>query len=234
MRGLFITGTDTGVGKTHVASAIVRRLRQVGVRVGAYKPVASGAENDAGKTTWADVERLRAALAGEFPAERICPQRFVAPLAPPVAARYEGRTVDSTLLRDGALWWREHADLLVVEGAGGLLSPLTDTETNADLAVDLGFPLLVVARQTLGTINHTLLTLEAACRRKLAVAGLILNDAVRPPVDDLSIASNALELQRRTSVRILAELGHAPADDLAADPVFCKIDFDACARSSRA
>ncbi|MGQ0633759.1 MAG: dethiobiotin synthase [Planctomycetaceae bacterium] len=230
MRGLFITATDTGVGKTHLSTAIVRRLRQLGVRVGAYKPAASGAEEGPCGPQWADVERLYAALDGEFPRERICPQRFSAALAPPVAARHEGRRVDCARLREGACWWRDRADLLVVEGVGGFLSPLSETETNADLACDLRFPLLVVARRTLGTINHTLLTLEAAARRGLVVAGVILNEAQPPADDDLSVESNAAELACRISAPVLASFEHSANADLLDSPEFLEIDFERLAQ----
>ena len=116
MRGVFITGTDTGVGKTVVASALVRHLREDGLRVGAYKPVASGARD----LRWDDVEALHAALGEMVPRDRICPQTFRAALAPPMAARQEGRAVDTSLLRSGAAWWREQPiDALIIEGAGG-------------------------------------------------------------------------------------------------------------------
>jgi dethiobiotin synthetase len=224
MQGLFITATDTGVGKTHVGVAIVRRLKQLGLRVGAYKPAASGAEPGPRGPVWGDVERLHEALEGEFPRERICPQKFVAPVAAPAAARLEGRLVDARQLREGAWWWRDRVEFLIVEGAGGLLSPLSDADTNADLACDLQLPLLIVARRTLGTINHTLLTLEAASRRGLTVAGVILNDAAPPPPDDLSVASNAAELARLTQVPVLASFEHSESD-LAQTAEFAAIDF---------
>lgn len=133
LRGLFITGTDTGVGKTDVAAAIISALRSRGVRVGAYKPAASGSTPGPNGPVWDDVARLQAALEEEIPAEQICPQRFQAPLAPPVAARMEGKEVDAALLRSGIERWRDRAEIVIVEGAGGLLSPLTDSESVADL-----------------------------------------------------------------------------------------------------
>jgi len=224
-QGLFLTGTDTGVGKTFVAAAIVRRLRAEGVRVGAYKPAVSGCEVSAeGIPVWNDLEVLAEALGNEFPRERICPQRFRAAVAPPVAAREEGTCVDSRRLRTGADWWRGEVDLLIVEGAGGLLSPLSETDTVADVAADLGFPLLIVARLGLGTINHTLLTVEAALRRGLHVAGVLLNE-VRPVPDDLSCRSNPGELAARCPVPILGVLPHTPGQDLLAQPAFMRIDF---------
>jgi dethiobiotin synthetase len=212
--GLFITGTDTGVGKTHVATAIIRVLRAQGVRVGAYKPAVTGSQPGPCGPIWDDVARLQAALGREIAPERISPQRFQAPLAPPAAAREEGRVVDAALLRRGIEWWNDQAEFLVVEGAGGLLSPMTETETVADVARDLGLPLIVVARTSLGTINHTLLTVEAARNRRLNVAGIILNQSVAADPHDRSTESNAQELGRRCDVPILAILPYAASSDL--------------------
>ena len=173
VRGLFVTGTDTDVGKTWVSCLAVRQLREAGHSVGVYKPACSGATTAGdGLPVWEDVRELAAASEMSVPDSRICPQRFTAPLAPPVAAAREGLQVDSGLLRSGAAWWRGRADCLVVEGVGGLLCPLTGDEVVADVAADLGFPLLIVARGGLGTINHALLTLESAQRAGWSCAGL--------------------------------------------------------------
>lgn len=191
--GLFITGTDTGVGKTRVTAVIARELRAgtsgslasgtPGLRIGACKPACSGAVFDpGGEPIWDDIEALAEALDREFPPERIGPQRFLAPLAPPVAAHLEGKRVDPGLLRDCVGWWRGKVDLLLIEGVGGLLCPLTEQETVADLASDLGYPLLIVGRLGLGTINHTLLTVEVARARKLPIAGIVLSETA-PPSD---------------------------------------------------
>ena len=224
-RGLFITATDTGVGKTTVAAAIIGRLRAEGHRVGAYKPAVSGALDLASGPSWPDVEILASALGEEYPTERICPQRFLAPLAPPVAARLEGKSVDADLLRRGIDWWREHADTLIVEGAGGLLCPLTEHETIADLAKDLGFPLIVVARAGLGTINHTLLTLEVAQNRGLRVAGVVLNHATPHDADDLAAATNSEELSKRTTVPVVGVFPYCAAGDLLREESFRRIDW---------
>ncbi len=214
-RGLIITGTDTGVGKTFVAVEIIRALRDQGVTVGAYKPVVSGSSPGPSGPVWDDLAKLQAALGGDdVPIERISPQRFLAPLAPPVAARIEGRTVDAGLLRRGVDWWRGRVDVVVVEGAGGLLSPLAETESLADVARDLEFPLVVVARLSLGTINHTLLTLEAAATRQLPVAGIVLNEPVPADPADRSTETNAEELERRCRVPILAILQHTATPGL--------------------
>lgn len=205
--GLFVTGTDTGVGKTHVASLIARELSSGGMRVGVYKPVCSGAILDEkGRARWDDIDRLRDAVRSnwsdsELTDDAICPQRFVAPLAPPLAARVEGRCVDVEQLRRGADWWTGRAELLIVEGAGGLLSPVSEAHDVADLARDIGYPLIVVARCGLGTINHSLLTVEAARRRDLPVVGVVLNQSC--PEDNLALATdNAAEIEARSGVPV--------------------------------
>ncbi len=214
MRGLFITGTDTDVGKTHIAALLLRELRECGMRVGAYKPVCSGAETDEnGGRCWSDIERLSAALESRFDSHRICPQRFMAPLAPPVAARLEHREVDEALLLDGARWWRDQVDLLLVEGAGGLLCPISTHWTVTDLAERLQFPLIIVAAQKLGVINHTLLSVAVARQRRLPIAGIILNER-HAGVGDWR-ESNIAEITSRCDVPILATLAHQSQDDVA-------------------
>lgn len=233
MRGLFITGTDTGVGKTFVTAWMARELAAQGVPVGAYKPACSGAETAAdGSAVWPDVAALSAALTHGFPSERICPQRFRAPLAPPVAARQEGGEVDAALLRAGAAWWEDRVEVLLVEGVGGLLCPLTDHETVADLAGDLGFPLLIVARLGLGTINHTLLTIEAARSRGLAVAGVLLNEC-EPAADDPAAASNPGELVPRCPVPVLGVLRHGGTGGLLHSGQPTKMDWSSLATPPR-
>lgn len=177
MKGLFITGTDTGAGKTYVTCALVAAAKREGLRVGAYKPVCSGAVvGPDGKPRWSDVEALWTALDGEYPSELIGPQCFQAPLAPPQAAEEEGRRVDRAKLFQGVEAWRGKVDLLLIEGAGGLFCPLTESTTMADWAGELGAPLVVVAANRLGVISHTLLTLECAVGRGLSVAAVVLND----------------------------------------------------------
>ncbi len=171
--GLMILGTDTEVGKTQVAQLLLRQLVERGYRAGAYKPVASGTEPGASES---DAVRLQRALGRDVPLERICPQHFLAPLAPPIAAQREGRQVDEVLLRRGAGWWRDHCEILIVEGAGGALSPLGWSATVLDVAADLGYPVVLVASLRLGMMNHVLLTLEAVRSRGLQVAALIVNE----------------------------------------------------------
>lgn len=233
LRGLFITGTDTGVGKTWITAMIARELRDAGIRVGAYKPCCSGAERDkSGRLVWGDLTALADALGGTFPIERICPQRFAAPLAPPVAARLENRAVDADLLRNGAAAWQGDVDLLLIEGVGGWLCPLTETDSVADLAAGLGFPILVVARLGLGTINHTLLTVEAIERRGLPMAGIILNESV-PEESNFAAETNPAEIAARCAAPILGILPHGTSGGLRHDGRTSRIDWNALAAPSR-
>jgi dethiobiotin synthetase len=150
---------------------------------------------------------------------------FAAPLAPHLAARAEGRRVDGRLLRDGMRVWRDCSDVVIVEGAGGLMSPISDEDYNADLAAEFGYPLVVVAANELGTINATLQTLIAAGSRErgagrekcdeLDVAGIVLNSC--HAVSDLSAGSNADELARRCTAPVLAIVGHGGGFDREVD-----------------
>lgn len=203
--GLFITGTGTGVGKTYVTALIAKSLCDAGVRVGVYKPVASGCEDRGGRLVSDDANALWEAAGRPGSIERVCPQMFVAPLAPHLAARAEGKRVDSKLLHEGIEYWRETSEVVLVEGAGGLMSPISDDDYNADLAAEFGFPLLVVAANELGVINATLQTLITAATYcdGLDVAGIVLNSVTRRE-DDTSVESNADELARRCVPPLLA------------------------------
>lgn len=202
MQGIFITGIDTGVGKTHVTCLLARYLRRNGWSVGLYKPACSGA--DQAQLTWPDLEQLSRALDGQYPREWICPQAFLAPLAPPEAAAQEGRTVDAGLLRTGIDVWRGQVDILLVEGVGGWMCPLTETETIADLARDLGFPVLVVAANRLGMISHTLLTLQSITFSELRICGAVVNPVSAG--DDGTNQSNPRVLRKLTDIPIFGPL----------------------------
>lgn len=165
-RGVFVTGTDTGIGKTVVSAALLHGLRsRIGVRY--WKPVQTGIEQD-------DDTRTVAWLAGCQPRELFAAGiRLPRPLSPHLAARLDGRVIalDDLVTLASA---QPPGELWVVEGAGGVLVPLNDTQLMVDLAAALALPVVVVARTTLGTINHTLLTIEALRRRALAVAGVVM------------------------------------------------------------
>lgn len=207
--GLFITGTGTEVGKTHVAALIARQLVAEGVRVGVYKPVASGCQRDGDDLVADDAVALWEAAGRPLTLDAVCPQRFIAPLAPPRAAMEEGKRVDAQKLRDGVDAWLDACDFLIVEGAGGLMSPLSDDDYNADLAIDLGLPMVVVAANRLGVINDTLQTVITAsvidsmrAGQELRVAGVVLNDV--SPEGDHSRVSNAAEIANRVGPPLLA------------------------------
>ena len=211
MKEYFVTGTDTGVGKTTVACAILAAGRARGLQVDAIKPVETGCPTDEeGRMVAADAIALAGAAGHETRPRAL--EMYRAPLAPSVAAELEGRIVDVELIESGIQLLRSRKlDFLLVEGAGGLLVPLTDTLDMAGLAAHLRLPLLIVARDSLGTINHTLLTLEAAARRGLAVAGIVLS-AAAPGTSRTDAERNALEISRRGKARVLGIFPHQ--DDL--------------------
>jgi dethiobiotin synthetase len=179
--GLFVTGTDTDVGKTAVAVAIVRSVVRAGLgrglRVGVYKPVASGAAPDGIASS--DAARLSEADGRPLSIEAVCPQMFAAAISPPQSARVEGRRVDERRLRVGFEAWRNASDIVIVEGAGGLFSPAGDATLNADLASDLDLPLVVVDAARLGAIGRTLAIAEAAAARGLRLAAVVLSQIER-------------------------------------------------------
>jgi dethiobiotin synthetase len=207
-RGLFITGTNTDVGKTYVASRIAYALSQAGKKVGVYKPVASGCRDVGGKRQCDDAIALWEGARRPGKLAAVCPQTFLAPLAPHLAARREGKEVDPVLLRKGLDYWREQSDFLIVEGAGGLMSPLSDDVYVADLAHEFRLPLIVVTANALGAINQTLQTLITASTflEGLTVAGIILNDCAPNVADDPSSADHREELERRCVPPVLAHL----------------------------
>lgn len=207
-RGLFVIGTDTGVGKTYVTALIARQLVAQGHRVGVYKPAASGCAFDESD----DPHQLWLAAGQPAALERVCPQRFAAPLAPHLAARAEGKEIDSRLLRDGLEFWLAQSDVILIEGIGGLMSPVSDRDYVADLVYDFGFPLVVVAANKLGVINQALQTLmcAAAFRGGLAAAGVVLNHPCPAShAGDVSSQTNREELQKRCTVPLLSTLQHA-------------------------
>ena len=192
--GLFTTGTDTGVGKTHVTALILSELRRRGVRVAAFKPIACGA---GGRH---DAEIYAAIMNHEQPLDVINPVYLRHPLAPSVAAKLEGKRIDlKPILRAYKQLTAEYP-VVLVEGAGGLLVPIRDDYFVADLARKLKLPLLVVARLGLGTINHSLLTVRAARSMGLDVRGIVLNDTV----------GGRRSLAAKTNIKAVPELCATP------------------------
>jgi dethiobiotin synthetase len=202
-RGLFVTGTGTEVGKTVVAAAIARTLAAEGLRVAVFKPAVTGL--DEGVET--DHALLRRASGSDQSDEEIAPYRYGPPASPHLAAALAGEEIDPERLREAASAAAEGADALVCEGVGGLLVPLSPTYLVRDLAADLGYPLVVVAGPGLGTINHTLLTVEAARAAGLEVAVVVLNPWPREPSE--------IESSNRETIAALANvpvLTHPPVN----------------------
>jgi dethiobiotin synthetase len=173
MRGLFVTGTDTGVGKTILSAALLAAMATAGEGVRAHKPVITGLDLDSG--TWPADHELLAAAAGMTP-EEVAPLRYRPPVSPHLAAALAGERIEPAQLLaavapagDG-----RRARTLIVEGVGGLLTPLAEGFTVRDFAAAVGLPLLIAARPGLGTINHTLLTLQAARAAGLPVRAVVL------------------------------------------------------------
>ena len=210
---LVVTGTDTGVGKTAVVRLLCTGLRARGRRVWLHKPVACGdwAEGQA------DDGRALAALRDPGqPATLICPFQFPEPASPHLSARAAGVAVPFAALVANLAAARGDHDL-IVEGAGGLLTPLADDRrTLADLAAGAGLPLLVVTRPDLGTLNHTAMTVACARARGLRVLGLVVNRA-RPVTPGLATDHAVEELAAHTGVPVLADLAHGtPSEQTAA------------------
>ena len=198
MHGFFVTGTDTGVGKTRVATAFAHALALRGLRVQVRKPVESGVD---ARTGPADAQALREAAGAHEAIDTVCALTLRAALSPERAAALEGVELPLSRLVDAAR--RDVADdgLLLVEGAGGFYSPIATGALNADLAVALGLPVLVVAADRLGALNHVLLTVEAVQRRGLEVAAIVLSRPAPVGDDDMD---NAGDLRARLSMPVIA------------------------------
>lgn len=219
-RGLFVTGTDTGVGKTVVAGAIAAALRVRGDRVAAFKPVVTGLD-EAVDPAWPRDHELLGGAAGMAAAD-VAPHTFGPPVSPHLAAELAGEALDFDALvaaaRAAAPEPRpgRRPPILVAEGVGGLLVPLTPERTVRDLAAALGLPLVVAARPGLGTISHTLLTLEAARAAGLRIAGVVLTPWPAHP--SVMERSNRATIERLGEVRVstLRELPNGAPATLAA------------------
>lgn len=206
-RLLFVTGTDTGVGKTAVSCALLAAWRRRGVKVGALKPIETGVTPG---DFSADSDGVRlAAAAGLRPQQSICMQ-LPLPLAPEAAAHAAGAAIDPQELV--ALCQKRarmlDSALVLIEGAGGLLVPIAPGYTMADLALDLGAQVLVVARTRLGTINHTLLTVSECRRRGLRLCGVILNRAT--PESGEEDRDNAALIRAHGDIPVWGPLPHVP------------------------
>ncbi len=174
-RGIFITGTDTGVGKTYVARGIARTLTRDGIDVGVMKPAETGCRRRSGHLMPADAINLMKATGVRDSLDLVNPYRFSRPLAPSVAAELAGKYVDPARIISSFQKISKRHDFTIVEGAGGIMVPLSASYLYLDLAQSLSLPVLIVSRPGLGTINHTLLTIAALQKRRLPIAGVVMN-----------------------------------------------------------
>lgn len=214
-RGLFVTGTDTEVGKTLIAGAIARNLCGTGRRVGVFKPAASGCRLGAdGEWVSQDAEFLAACAGRPHPADLVAPQRFAEPLAPNVAASRAGQTVDLQVIFRAYRQIAADSECVIVEGVGGLLCPISDGFWVIHLAMLCRLPVVIVTRPNLGTINHTLLTLHAAGSAGLTVAGVVVNRSPRA-TDDPAVLTNPDQIAGRGGVRVLAVVPDDPGSSVA-------------------
>src|SRR5688500_16170030 len=221
--GLLVTGTDTGVGKTLVAGAIADWFRRRGRRVGVLKPCATGCVRRREGLVSEDAEFLAHHADARFPLDVVCPQRYAEPLAPAVAAERAGQPLDWEAVERSLRLIGRGSDVMIVEGVGGLRVPMDERHTFLDVARWLRLPAVVVARAGLGTINHTLLTVDALRDAGVTVAGVVIN---RYPAENATVAeeTNPRAIERWGKVPLLAIVPdykapiakHLPADVVAA------------------
>jgi dethiobiotin synthetase len=194
-RGIFVTGTDTGVGKTIVACGIARLLKSQGLNVGVMKPVCTGDQKD--------VHALMKAARVDDEVSMVNPQFFEAPLAPSVAAQAEGREVEMEQIYKAYWALSKRHDVMILEGIGGVKVPLAESTYLLDLIEALRLPVLLIARAGLGTLNHTLLTLDALTAKKISVVGVLLNGGKGTT---LAEQTNPEALQEHTPIQVLGHL----------------------------
>lgn len=209
-KGFFITGTDTGVGKTFVTAGIVSTLREKGVNVGVMKPVETGCPEKDGKLEPQDALYLKNAAGVSDELDLISPYRFKAPLAPTVASRVEGKIIELNKIKECYYKLASRHSIMFVEGAGGLLAPINENETVADLIKLLNLPLIIIAASRLGVINHTLLTVRYAQSVGIEVKGIILNYPALSIEETLS--ANQAEIKRLANIPVLGELPFCDMD----------------------
>jgi dethiobiotin synthetase len=235
VRGVFVTGTGTEVGKTVVAAVIARTARVAGARVAVFKPAVSGLDDyQLRPETWEcahelpDHVLLRLASGSSQGDDAIAPYRYGPPVSPHLAAKLAGEPIDPDLVRGRALATTEHADLLICEGVGGFLVPLTPGYLVRDLAVDLRLPVVIVASAGLGTINHTLLTIEAIRAAGLEIPKVVLNPWPARP--------SRLELSNRDAISMLGsvEVETLPRLDLAGPESWPELSLSEPVRRLRA
>lgn len=211
MKGWFVTGTDTGVGKTYVAAMLLRGLAARGLRAAGFKPVATGCRATPEGLRSGDAEILRAASNVRFDYAESNTHAFELPIAPHLAARQLGVRLDARDLAARCRAFVGRCDAVIVEGIGGWLVPLNDTESVADLARLLGLPVVVVVGLKLGCINHALLTFRAVREAGLPLAGWVANEVVPETAEIEGVIET---IKRRVEAPLLGRVPYAPAQSI--------------------
>jgi dethiobiotin synthetase len=213
IKGIFITGTDTGVGKTFVACGLINAMKEKGFSVCPMKPVESGCRTSKGKLVPSDTNKLIRAAGVTEPIDLINPYRLKHPLAPSVAADIEGVKIDRRKILSAHNRLSKKYDMTVVEGAGGIMVPVYKKYLFLDLAKDLNIPVVVVSRPGLGTINHTLLTIEALRNKGLYISGVIINYSEKNR-KGLSEKTNPEVIEKLGGITVLGSVPYSENTDL--------------------
>jgi len=211
LKGVFITGTDTGVGKTYIAAGIASALSSRGVDVGVMKPAETGCRIRAGKLVPSDALNLMKAANVHDALSNVNPYRFRNPLAPLVAAELEGKKIEEDKILSAWYTLSRRHEFMIVEGAGGVMVPLTEKYLYLDLVVALGLPALIVARPGLGTINHTLLTISVLQEKDITISGIVVNYADSRKTGPAEKTSPAV-IERISGVKIVGIVPHGSQD----------------------
>jgi dethiobiotin synthetase len=206
-KGIFITGTDTGVGKTYVATGIASALRSRGIDVGVMKPAETGCRIRAGKLVPSDALNLMKAANVHDALSNVNPYRFRNPLAPLVAAELEGKKIAEDKILSAWYTLSRRHEFMIVEGAGGIMVPLTEKYLYRDLAAAFGLPVLIVVRPGLGTINHTLLTISVLQEKDITISGIVVNYADSRKTGPAEKTSPAV-IERISGVKIVGIVQH--------------------------
>ena len=208
--GIFITGTDTGVGKTLVTAALALHFKKQGLSVGVMKPIETGVSPS--REAQSDAARLRAIIESDEPLGAIRPYAFELPVAPLAAAQKEGQAINLETIKKVYRLLSTRYDSMVVEGVGGVRVPITPKSTVADLIKSLRLPVVVVGRSGLGGINHALLTIEALQHNRIPILALVLNqtESARSTVARLQLRTTLEILRKQAGVPVLGPLPYEP------------------------
>lgn len=207
-KGFFVTGTDTGIGKTVVAGGLAAMLKSKGMNVGVMKPVATGGKEIDGRIVSDDARFLMDIIDCQDPYDLVNPICLMPALAPAVAARLSNKVIDMEIVWNSFEMLKAKHEFMIIEGIGGLLVPLSDNFYVADMAKRMNLPLIIVSRQSLGAINHTLLTVTCARNKGLKIEGIIINNPPPYPSpqrvgDDVAEKTNPSEIEKYSGIPIL-------------------------------